>query len=909
MIYGREQECGVLLGLLEEAGSGHSTAVVVEGEPGIGKTALLEVVRSEASGMRVLSATGVESETDLPFATMHQLLLPVLDLCGSIPAPQGEALRGALGLARASGHSRFLVAAAVLSILGEAARDRGLVCLVDDAQWIDQASADALVFASRRLSGEGILMVLGVRAGSTADRWAPIQRRIALTGMTEHEAVTLVTAHASAPPSLSVASRLVEATQGNPLALVELAGLLTAPQLAGHAPLPDPLPLTAGLEHAFLEQVRRLPSDVQTLLLVSAVDTTGRLDTVLAAAALLDVDEAAVHEAETSSLLEVSGTLVRLRHPLVRSTVVAGSSSTRRRQVHMMLAQVLACTDADRAVWHRAAATLGADEQMASELDDAAVRALSRSAQAAAAAAYQRAAELTVSPAARGRRHLATARAAWLAARPDWAIAAVEAARELLEDPRLRAELAHTHGTIEWHQGVCTQAAAVLMEGARTAAGAGERALALTMLVDAGQAAGYGGDMESLQLAGRLAHDISAAGDPAAQFAKNLAEGFAAMIGGDTAHGATLLRRSVDAADAATDPPSLVLGASAAFWLADVGAASRLADRAVRRARVADLAGSVPHALEYFSLAERLLGHYDVAAASAEEGLELARDTGQLSSVAQHLSTLAMVAAVRGEATRCRDLAEECVALAIPRRLLVAAFYAGHAQALSELFQGEYAEALRRLLALQELPTFDWYAIPDLVEAAHRCGQPDLAHDAIAVMEPWVTEASSPGATALLLRCRAIVADDGAAADLFEAAALDHPDIMSLERGRTELLYGEWLRRRRRKSEARGRLHSALSAFTRVGGEPLARRARAELRAAGEPSVQPSPPAVHTLTAQELQVALLVADGASNRDVATRLFISPRTVEYHLYKMYPKLGVVSRSDLARHITAAGLQTR
>ena len=907
VIYGREAELALLRDLVSEARAGSSASVLLEGEPGIGKTALLDMVRGSADGMRVLSATGVEAEADLPFATTHQLLRPVFELSTSIPEPQADALRGALGLADPTAHDRFLVAAAVLSILGEAARERGLLCLVDDAQWIDDASADALVFAARRMSGERVVMVTAARPGPSTDRWAPLRRRIALTGLTASEAVALVGAHASATPSDSVGSRLVEATQGNPLALVELAGLLTAEQLAGSTPLPDPLPLTSGLEHAFLEQVRRLPSDVQILLLVTALDSTGRLGTVLAAARLLDVDEAALHEAESSSLLDVEGAEVRLRHPLVRSTIVAGSSSTQRRRVHLMLSEVLAPDDPDRSTWHRAAATLGPEETIAAQLEDAAERALSRSAQSAAAAAYQRAADLTPSPADRGRRLLAAALASWLGARPDRAIAAIAEARTLLQDPVQQAELARLHGIIEWQRGVCTNASSILLEGAQFAASAGEARLALTMLVEGGQAAGYAGDMETLHVAGRLANDIEPAGDPSAVFAKDLAQGFSEMVAGNGAYGATLLSRALDWADSTHDSAQLILASSAAFWLGNTGAASRLAERAVRTARVADLVGSLPHALEYYSLAERLLGHYEIAAASASEGLDLARETGQLCSVVQHLSTLAMVSAVRGEASECERLAEECVALAGPRHLLVSTYYARHAQALSALFRGDYAEALRRLLDLRELPTFDWYAVPDLVEAAHRCGQRDTALEAISWMEPWVTGASSPGATALLLRCRAITSADDEAGPLFEAAAMDHPDAMALERGRSELLYGEWLRRRRRKSEARRRLQSAVSLFQSIGAEPLAKRVHVELRAAGEKELRAYGSSVPALTAQELQVALLVAEGASNREVATRLFISPRTVEYHLYKIYPKLGVVSRTDLVRHMAASGQQ--
>ncbi len=879
--------------------------MVVSGEPGIGKTVLLDFVRAAAAGMPVLTATGVEAEWDLPFATLHQLLGPVVDLAAALPAPQAAALRAALGMAPANGQDRFLVAAGLLSVLGEAAaQGQGLVCLIDDAQWIDQASADALLFAARRFRAERVLMVIAVRPSTKQQFRATELQRVDLGGLSTRDAIALVTDHASAAPNPSIAARLVEATGGNPLALVELAGLLTVEQLSGQAPLPDPLPLTDGLEHAFLQQVRHLSSPAQTLLLVSALNATERLDTLLQAAAMLNVGDEALHEAESGSLLDVRDERVRLRHPLIRSAVVAGSSSTQRRRAHLMLARVLSHSDPDRSAWHRAAAALGHDESIANELERAAVRALSRSAQAAAAAAYERSAHLTASPQERGRRLLASARASWLAARPDRAIAAVTAARPILHDPVLQAELAHLHGIIEWQRGVSTDASSILLEGARLAGEAGDVSLALTMLVEAGQAAGYSGDMDALQVAGQLARDIGPPNEPAGRFARDLAMGFADMVAGHGAAGATLLRGALERASSTKDPAQLVLASSAAFWLGDLGSASRFADTAVRTARVADLGGSLPHALEYLSLAERLLGHYDAAAASASEGLDLGRETGQLTSVAQHLSTLAMVSAVRGDVSQCHRLAQECLSLALPRHMLVAAYYAWHAEALSELFQGRYSEALRRLLALKELPTFDWYAVPDLVEAAHRCGQPDIAHEAIAWMQPWVTEVSSPDAAALLLRCRALMAEGDDAAELFETA-LDHPDGMLLERGRTELLYGEWLRRKRRKLPARSRLNSAVSAFVTVGARPLAERARAELRAAGEPAHEVDHDPVHELTAQELQVAMLVAEGASNRDVAARLYISSRTVEYHLYKIYPKLGVVSRTDLARHLAAAG----
>jgi DNA-binding CsgD family transcriptional regulator len=455
------------------------------------------------------------------------------------------------------------------------------------------------------------------------------------------------------------------------------------------------------------------------------------------------------------------------------------------------------------------------------------------------------------------------------------------------------------------------EASSTLLGGARAARDASAPGLALTMLAQAGQAAGYAGDMATLRDAGEAARLIDPGDDAEAALARDLATGFADMIGGDTESGAARLRRALERAGTVDGPEQLVLAASGAFWLGDLPAAADLAGRAVRTARVADMTGTLPHALEYLSLADLMLGRYDVAAAVATEGLELARESAQLTSVAQHLATLSLVAAVHGDAPECHGRATECLAIALPRHLLVAAFYAWHAQALSDLFEGRYPEALQRLVALREVPTFDWYAVPDLVEAAHRCGDLAAARGALDAMVPWVTAASAPGARALLLRCLALLADDDDADALFREAAAQHPGGVSLDRARTLLLHGEWLRRARRRSEARVPLRAALGMLEELGAAPLAERARVELRAAGE-STAPSPvgppgdgsTGLAGLTAQELQVALLVTAGASNRDVAARLFISPRTVEYHLYKIFPKLGIVSRTELAHRLATA-----
>jgi len=908
MLHGRAAECALLDELLAGVRAGAGGAVVLRGDPGIGKTALLDYAQERAGGLAVLRATGLEAESELPFATLHQLLRPVLGVLGALPEPQAQALRAALGLAPASGHDRFLVSSAVLSVLAEATAERGLVCLIDDAQWIDQASLDALLFAARRLGDDGVAMLFAARPGGEQRLAAPELRVVRLAGLVaDPEAV--VREHGAAAPSRAVNDRLAEITGGNPLALGELSAALTADQLAGRAPLPDPLPLTEGLERAFLAQVRRLDPAAQRALLVLATDSTGEAPVVLGALDRLGVPADALHQIEAARLVLIGADGVRVRHPLIRSAVLAGASFTERRDVHQALAAVLdAADDPDRSAWHRAAAAAGPDDAVADELAAVAVRAAERSAHAAAASAYERAAALSTSPATRAERYLASAGAAWLAAQPERARQALAHARPLTADPVVRAQLARLEGIVAWRCGVATDAYRILRDGAELAA-PHAAPLALLLLVHATEAAGYIGDVEALVDTCRRAAGIDPGDDAGARLSKDFLDAFPALLIGDTETGTRLLRRVIDAPYGATDPTRLIWAATAAFYVGDVVEAGRLAERATRIARVADMTGSLPYALELQGAAERVQGRYASAVALATEGLDLAREAQQDSSAAVHLSALATIAALRGREDECAAVAGQALALAVPRRLGLAAGSATAALALCDLIQGRYGEALQRYTALAAAgpggthPLVNWASLPDHIEAAVRAGDLAAARAALALLERWVTPSTGAGTRASLLRSQALLATGADAEPLYLAAlATYRPTETPLERARTHLLYGEWLRRARRRIDAREQLRQAHDAFDTIGAEPLADRARTELRATGETARRRDVTAMAQLTPQEMQIARLVAEGAANREVAARLFLSPRTVEYHLYKIYPKLGVGSRTELS-HLLA------
>ncbi|WP_067825210.1 helix-turn-helix transcriptional regulator [Actinomadura kijaniata] len=871
MLHGRGKELAAIDALLDGSGG----ALVVRGPAGVGKSALLEYAAGR--GTRVLRAIGNEAEQGLAFAALHQLVWPVADLVEELPGPQRDAVRGALGLAPAVEDARFLVAAGVVSLLAEAGD--GLVCLVDDFQWFDRASADAVAFAARRLENTGVAMLIAVR-GDGVVGGVP---ELVVGGLDADGARGVLGEGVPA----QVVERLVELTGGNPLALEEAAKVLGAERLAGRVPLPDPLPVGAEL---FREQVSALSADARKLLLVAAAEGRGDVDVVLRAAG---VPVSALEEAEASGLVRVEGAALRFRHPLVRSAVYGAVEAAEQRRAHAALADVL--DDPDRRAWHRASSVYVRDESVAAELAGAGERARERSGYGDAASAFARAAELTPERATRARRLIDAATAAWLGGRPGQAQSCLAEARELAGDELTRAEAERLRGRFELNSGDVAEAQRILLAAARPELPA---ELVVGLLADAAEAASVHGDVAAIVETGERAE---AYGD---SFHRNMLVGIGAMLAGDPERGAAVLRQGLRNAEP-EEAADFLWATAAASYLGEADTAARLAVDAGRVARVSGLAGQLPVVLEYVATAERVDGRLADSAAVSEEGLMLAREAGYTNSVAAHLANLAAVAAVRGREEECERYAREALAIAIPHRIGLRVSVARYALGLLDLSLGRFAAAHSKFAAMVAAgpgaghPTTVWRSTPDRVEAAVGCGETGAAEEAVGRYERWAANARSDEARALLARCRALVAEGELALPMFEEAMRLHEGGSAFERARTALLYGERLRRAHRAGDARHPLRTAAETFGRLGADPWERRAREELRAAGE-SAEPRPDARDALTPQERRIAALVAEGATNKEVAARLFLSTRTVEYHLYRIYPKLGVSSRTELARY---------
>jgi DNA-binding CsgD family transcriptional regulator len=859
--------------------------------------------------MQVLRAAGVQTESELPFAAAHQLLRPALGHLGVLPESQHDALAGALALGPAQNADRFVVSAAVLTLLSEYAGPQGLLCVVDDAQWVDRPSLDALFFAARRLDAEGVCLLFGWRDEGQQTSQLDSLPRLDLRAFDTHEAADVIADSAGFPVSAVVVGQLMTLFGGNALALTELGRSLTRDELTGRAPLPDPLPMSAGMENTFLGRVRTLAPEVQLLLLVTAAEDTGALRTVLGAAETLGIEgTAALDVAEGAGLLTVVGQDVQFRHPLVRSAVYGGAPSRRRRAVHDALVAVLEHDgEADRCAWHRAAAAWGPDQRVADDLAASAERARARSAYATAAAFSERAASLTPDGGPRAGRLVGSARDRWVAGQPELAYACLSQAGQLEPPAELRDEILELHGLFELRRGDATKAYRIFVEAAENAA---DRApsTALRMLGEAVKAALYVGDPEGVVTAGRRAASLHP-GDVEAELARELSVGLAHVFAGDLNAAQPSLRRVIRDAESSATPNILLSAGFAAMYLGELPLCHDLFTRAASTARVADMTGDLPYVLEYLANIERWRGRLATSQAVSEEGLRLARDTGQETSEAVHLASLALVRATQGDDSGCREHAEAALAIALPRSLGLAAARAFWALGLLDLGEGRFADASTRLRELASAgpgvghPAITLLSLPDRVEAAVQAGELEEAATALKALEDWSTRSGSSVAVmvAVVTRCRALLATAGAKEALFIEAVELHgqghsppPDV-----ARTHLLYGEWLRRERRPADSRAHLRTAMEAFERLGSEPWAQRARLELRATGETTRTRDVTSTLRLTPQELRIARLVAEGRSTRDVAATLFLSPRTVEYHLYKLYPKLGITSRVELVR----------
>jgi DNA-binding CsgD family transcriptional regulator len=910
VLHGRERERALIAKLLQGARSGVGGVLVVSGEAGTGKSSLLADAAASAEGMQVLRTQGVESEAPLAFAALQRLLQPLMPLADRLPPPQARALRVVFGYEAAEpggpggGSDRFLVFLAALSLLAEAAEEQPVLAIVDDAHWLDDASAAALQFVARRLEQEPVVMLFGAREGDVRSFDAGDLPTMRLPGLELAAVTSLLRDQTGNEISPEVGALLLASTGGNPLALKELPQVLTPEQLTGHARLPGRLPVTGTIERVFLDRARRLSTDAQRVLLIAAADDSARVATVSAAATQLGVDVVALGEAESSGLVRVDGRELQLRHPLVRSAVYSAATSIDRRRTHAALAAVLTMEeDADRRAWHRAASVDEPDAGVVAELDAAAGRAEQRGGHEAAAAAWERAAELTADPAARGERLYRAAQAAWLSGHPAGARHLADSAQHAVSEPSLRADVDLLRARIEWNTGSVKLGHRMVLEGARDVFPFDpEKAREMAMFGAA--LAAYGGDSGVDVEPAEFAALPEGATLRQRCFAENLLA-LRAVAAGDWKRATVLARQAF------TTGAHLELGdqdllpnlAITAVALGDAEAAGSYHQRLLTRARGNGAAVVVLYSLTRMGFTDVPAGDWSGAASRMNEAVRLAEGTEQQILLAGPLSWLVLLAALRGE-DNYGTLLERVEALMETQALGTLDVLIRDAVRWAKgVHASPRSGAAFHHLAQMSHHTMQRMAGIDRIEAAVHADQlgtarlwiDDLNRFGEATEQQWASAAAAHGEALL-----ASVAGSEEADTVFERALAMHAHTRRpFDRARTELAYGEHLRRNRQRVAARDHLRSALEAFEDLRAVPWADRAAQELRASGETARKRDVSTATDLTPQEQQVAQLVQQGLTNKEVAAQLFVSPRTVDFHLRNVFAKTGVTSRVELAR----------
>ncbi|MFF3001604.1 AAA family ATPase [Kitasatospora sp. NPDC057940] len=908
MLYGREDEQSVVAGLLDAAREGRSGVLLLRGEPGIGKTALLDhAVGRAGEAFRVIRAAGVEYEAELPFAGLSLLLAPGLDRLHTLPGPQRRALEAAFGLAEESAPvDRLLVGLATLGMLAELATEQPLLCVLDDAQWLDDASLDALLLAARRLQAEGVALLFAARTGGGAPELPTTGfPELRLTGLPEPDAARLLDHRAGPGLPAAVRERLLVEAAGNPLALTELP-IATGTQAntpGSPPPAPGGLPLTSRLLIAFHGQVTGLPPATQTLLLVAAAEETGELDVVLPAAAALGVPAEHLGPAEESGLASVTpDRRIAFRHPLLRAAILQRAPHHQRLAIHQAIAGAL--PDGDRRTWHRAHAATAPDAALADALERTAVRAEARGAHGGAAAAYERAARLTPDHDAATRRLVLAAEAATEEGKLAQAETLADEAGARTDNPLAHALLDQVRATAHFWRGSYPTAYRLLLDAAGTAI---EAPHAARMLFQAFHTAWYAGEEPVIAVLDRLAALPLADDDPLAPLARHLPAAVLPALGRPAPQPPVARDTAAAARKAGAETPvDLVQLCGATLILGRDDETAELAGELVAEARAKGTVGVMPTLQFFLAEAELFHGRHRDAEVTATEALALARDTGQHQWTSQLTALLAYLAALDGDTDRCTRLTAESLATTGPQTAAPAAGrpWAHWALALLDLGHGRAGDAADRLHTLTTGPhrhhVSATRAVPDLVEAAVRYGTPERSAEPYERFARWSAAADRPWTEALRLRCQALLGPDELAESAYRAALDLHEGThRPFEQARTALLYGEWLRRSRRRTDARPHLRAALETFERLAAHPWAARARTELTATGTPAPTTSPTGTpdSPLTPQELQIARLAARGLTNREIAAQLFLSPRTIAHHLYKAYPKLHITSRADL------------
>ncbi len=904
---GRRSECDALLRVVTNTKAGHSQVLVLRGEPGVGKSALLDYLVTNAAGCQLLRAAGVESEMELDFSGLHQLCAPLMGRLDRLPGPQRDALAVAFGLRTGSAPDRFLVGLGTLSLLAEAAEEQPVVCVVDDAQWLDRVSAQTLAFVARRLLAERVALVFGIRASALGPRDDHLLGLPELTvrGLHDGDARALLDVVVPGRLDERVRDRIVAETRGNPLALLELPRGLTVAELAGGFGRPDAQPLTSRIEQSFLRRIGALPAATQRLLLTAAAEPVGDVSLLRRAAERLGIGADAAAAAEAAGLIDL-GVRVRFRHPLVRSAAYRAADPGERRQVHRALAEATdPASDPDRRAWHRAHAAVGPDEAVAGELVRSADRAQARGGMAAAAAFLRRAAELTPDPATRGARAVAAAQATFEAGAPDAALELLAAAETAPLQELEQGRLARLRARIVFARRRGGEALPLLLDAAdrlrRVDDGQAREAYleAVGAAIFAGRLQEPGG-MRRVAEAARI-------GPPGRQPPRPvdvLLDGLATRYTEGYVEAVPLVQHALrrfhqDVGHDRDDTMRwlwLTLPAAADVW--DDETWHHLATDAVRAAREAGALNFLPSALTYRAVVHGHAGEFDQASALIEESDAITRATGN-----SHLpyATLLLLA-WQGADAQVRAMTEAGAGRAATGGEGRAVGSGHFFTAVLHNGRGRYRAALssaERACEYDDLGLFG-FSLVELVEAGVRGDARAAAVTGLRRLEERTTASGTDWALGVLARSRALLSD-GRAADRLYREAIERlgRTRVAVQLARTHLLYGEWLHREKRRRDARQQLRTAHEMLHRFGAHAFADRARRELLATGE-SVRPRVvDARQALTGQEAQIARLAVEGKTNAEIGAELFISPRTVEWHLHNVFTKLAVTSRNDLRR----------
>jgi DNA-binding CsgD family transcriptional regulator len=905
-LLGRSRERERIDGLLEAAGGGDGGMLVVHGEAGVGKTALLEYAVEAAQAFRVLRTVGVEGEMELPFAALQQLCLPILELSERLPGPQRDALAVAFGVSAGPAPNPFLVGLAVLGLMSEAAEERPLLCAVDDAQWLDRASARALAFVARRLLAEKIALLFAARDVGKTFAGLP---EVHVEGLNARDARTLLESVLPARLDTPILERLILEARGNPLALLEMPRGLTAAQMAGGFGMPTALPLSSQIEENFTRRLGKLPGNARRLLLLAAADPVGDPALVWRAARQLGIPEQAAEIVESEGLLALDAR-VAFRHPLVRSAVYRASAPHDRREVHRALAEATDPElDPDRRAWHRAQATSIPDGEVAAELERSAARARARGGFAAAAAFLERATALTPEESRRSARALTAAHAKLQAGALDDALRLVATAESgvLSELEQARAGLLRAQISFLATRG--GDAASLLLEAAERlreldAELARDTYLeALTAAIFAGRLAAPGASSPEVA---KAAGEAPRAGKPRGP--DLLLDGLAALLSDSYVAAVPILReaqRAIGDETSQTEQLRWMWGATiSAMLLWDDEAWERLADRHLQLVHETGALGELVVAVSHRGQLHVFAGELALAASLHEVLQEAIELTGSPLAPYYEAGLLAM----RGREPEARRFIDTARAEVIERGEGAGLPFMDRAECLLYNGLGRYPDALaaaRRVVDHGELVPVNW-ALPELIEAAVRAGAPEHAAEADRCLTDRSRASGTEWALGIAARSHALLVDDGRADELYaEAIERLGRTRVAVDLARAHLLYGEWLRRQPRRADARKELRIAHEMFTDFGMEAFAERARIELQATGEHARKRTAETVDQLTPQESQVSRLAAQGQTNREIAAQLFISPSTVEYHLRKAFRKLDVKSRIQLANRLPQLG----